>query len=910
MFLTQHLIDFFLKNKAKLVWLFTLIFINQVNSQTYFELYDSIIKLPKKNLVKLTDSLIEKAFSEKQYEISAKIAHVFSVENYKKKDYKKAIFYGKKEVFHLELANVKDKVYNTALYQLGLFYRYNIQYEQSIKVLSKVIDLNLDSQRVAQSYGSIGRCFYYMGDYSRGVNYFKKSIKLLEDLGDYRSLYTQFIGLINVYVRLGGESDLLKGLEVLKKMDALQSKISFSIKMKAGIYSLYAKVYNLLGPQSFSKAKYYYMMTISLNEKNNDTLALGTVFSDLADLYNRYKKDSAGYYALKSIPLVKVSSTYLTTSYINYIDYLINQNNYPKAFIEVKKALKINFKKDKEFNNYKKSELYNVTNKRRVLICLKQLTHILTNLYYENKDDKFLKNIIRVSSTYNSISLIIDEISNDDYAKFYWREKASNVYLYGSYASHLIGDSEAAFSFMEKNKALLLSESILKNTEFENLPKNVSDQETNFKKQIYKLENQLSKNESNAILQDSLFNTKRRHEDYVDSLKTVYPKYFDRKVDVEQVSLTQVQKELKEDEAVVSYIWNKFDEEKEILLGLVTTKSISKTFEVSNVDSLRTKIRSFQRLISKPFSTKEEQNAYQTLAFELYQELFPTEEIRSLLKGKDLTVIPDGDLQNIPFEALITKENSNQYLILDSNVSYAYSYSFLKHNEQVKRKTNQSFIGYSPVEFQDKELSSLNNSEKEVKTINKELSGVVKLYQEATKQNFLEESSKSQIIHLATHADAGENPWISFSGDKLALHELYTYKNNADLVTLSACNTSLGEVAKGEGVLSLARGFFYSGSKSVVSSLWEVNDSSTSEIMIEFYKNIKEGESKSEALNNAKRTYIKTHSLSEQSPYYWSSFVLIGDAGTIDFSNNNYLYLLIVIVLITGIFFFTKKRFF
>ena len=194
--------------------------------------------------------------------------------------------------------------------------------------------------------------------------------------------------------------------------------------------------------------------------------------------------------------------------------------------------------------------------------------------------------------------------------------------------------------------------------------------------------------------------------------------------------------------------------------------------------------------------------------------------------------------------------------------------------------------------------------------INKSLHGSIKLQDSATKEDFLTNSSDSKIIHLATHADVGKNPWIAFADKKLELHELYTYKNNADLVTLSACNTSLGELAKGEGVLSLARGFFYSGSKTVVSSLWEVNDKATAEIMTNFYDNLKQGQTKSQALNNAKRTYLSEHSLSEQSPYYWSSFVLIGDAGILNISSSKNLYIgliMLVLLLITLLLYGRKK---
>ena len=89
-------------------------------------------------------------------------------------------------------------------------------------------------------------------------------------------------------------------------------------------------------------------------------------------------------------------------------------------------------------------------------------------------------------------------------------------------------------------------------------------------------------------------------------------------------------------------------------------------------------------------------------------------------------------------------------------------------------------------------LPNLSHTKQEFEMINKSLHGSIKLQDSATEEDFLINSSDSKIIHLATHADVGKNPWIAFADKKLELHELYTYKNNADLVTLSACNTSLG----------------------------------------------------------------------------------------------------------------------
>lgn len=129
------------------------------------------------------------------------------------------------------------------------------------------------------------------------------------------------------------------------------------------------------------------------------------------------------------------------------------------------------------------------------------------------------------------------------------------------------------------------------------------------------------------------------------------------------------------------------------------------------------------------------------------------------------------------------------------------------------------------------------------------------------------------------------------------------------MVVLSGCNTLLGKQKIGEGVMSFARAFFQSGAKSVVSSLWNVDDRSTTTIMGSFYKNLKEGKSKSASLRLAKLNYIKNHSLSETSPYYWASFVILGD--TTPFSKNYswyYLWLLLFPVFITIRFMYRKRN--
>ncbi len=133
---------------------------------------------------------------------------------------------------------------------------------------------------------------------------------------------------------------------------------------------------------------------------------------------------------------------------------------------------------------------------------------------------------------------------------------------------------------------------------------------------------------------------------------------------------------------------------------------------------------------------------------------------------------------------------------------------------------------------------------------------------------------------------------------------------NADMVTLSACQTGIGKLKKGQGMLSLSKGFYYAGAKSLVNTLWKINDKSTVKLMEYFYEGLSKGYSKSEALRKAKLKYLETTDDELlKHPYYWAAFVVSGDVSPI--SNNNTLWWVfgigVVTLLLIG--FYLKKRF-
>ena len=122
----------------------------------------------------------------------------------------------------------------------------------------------------------------------------------------------------------------------------------------------------------------------------------------------------------------------------------------------------------------------------------------------------------------------------------------------------------------------------------------------------------------------------------------------------------------------------------------------------------------------------------------------------------------------------------------------------------------------------------------------------------------------------------------SLNDNYLMMAELYGMQLNAELAVLSACNSGIGQLSGGEGMMSLSRAFSYAGVRSIVMSLWAVSDQSTADLMLLFYKNLKNGSTKANALRQAKLEYLETYNDPIFShPYYWSGFVMIGDTSPI-----------------------------
>lgn len=258
--------------------------------------------------------------------------------------------------------------------------------------------------------------------------------------------------------------------------------------------------------------------------------------------------------------------------------------------------------------------------------------------------------------------------------------------------------------------------------------------------------------------------------------------------------------------------------------------------------------------------------AAQTHLAELHEEVMAP--LRKNLHAKHLVIVPHGILHYLPFQSLF---DGTHYLIDAHTISYAPSATIFA---LCQKKTCTASEKPLVLGIPDARAPLILD---EVRSVAKILKGADLIVGEkANQQTLRTKGCQSRLIHIATHGTfRQDNPM--FSGIRLgdaylSLYDLYQLKLEAELVTLSGCATGVNVVTAGDELLGLTRGLLYAGAQTVLLTLWNVHDRSTSEFMECFYQRFQDGQTKAAALQSA------IADLREQypHPYYWAPFVLIG----------------------------------
>jgi CHAT domain-containing protein len=262
-----------------------------------------------------------------------------------------------------------------------------------------------------------------------------------------------------------------------------------------------------------------------------------------------------------------------------------------------------------------------------------------------------------------------------------------------------------------------------------------------------------------------------------------------------------------------------------------------------------------------------------------------------LKDAKQLIIVRDGQLHLVPFDALV--DPSDRYVVESRAVVYAPSATsfFLLRMTSNRKSSAQGLLAVGGVPYQQSRtgLGDLPSSRDEALGAAAALpnrSNTLLLGNEVTETAF-KKSVNHRIIHLAVHAIANDtNPdraaFILLSDPQhgedgfLYPSEIVQLPLNADLVVLSACDTAVGPVEGEEGISTLARAFLLAGSRTVVSTLWTIDDDSTLYLMKLFYAELARKKSAPEALRVAKKSMLQAFGPRKAVPYFWAGFTLEG----------------------------------
>ncbi|WMX17297.1 CHAT domain-containing tetratricopeptide repeat protein [Aureispira sp. CCB-E] len=482
---------------------------------------------------------------------------------------------------------------------------------------------------------------------------------------------------------------------------------------------------------------------------------------------------------------------------------------------------------------------------------------------------------------------------------------------------------EEAFQLVEKSKAMLLLDA-LKAEEarnFGNVPKKLLNEERRLARERVRYEKLLfeakSARDESMISwhQKELLKLKRASEKLQDTLENNYPKYHELKYNTQIANLEQVQKDLDSQTALIEffvganhiYIFSVYSD-----TVWVTKVPMDNQF-MSAIRGLRTALTDVKML------TKDIESSYLLLTKNgrlIYQKF-----LEPALKKEGierLVIIPDGMLNYVPFDVLLTEKPDYQtvnfktlpYLIKKQTINYHYS-STLKLFSRAPVKTNGKMLAMASSYDKDKFINAkgfsardyrirtsvedLPGAKREVEYLSKTFAGKFLYGTNSNEAMFKEYSKKApySVIHLAMHGivDSKQPEYSSLvfthSGNKkeddlLHAYELNLLEINTDLVVLSACETGFGKYERGEGVVSLGRGFMYSGVPSLVMTLWPINDKATSILVSAFYNELAMGYGKDEAMQNAKITYLNKAKNLTAHPFFWASFIQLGDYNPIE----------------------------
>lgn len=492
--------------------------------------------------------------------------------------------------------------------------------------------------------------------------------------------------------------------------------------------------------------------------------------------------------------------------------------------------------------------------------------------------------------------------------------------------------AEKALKYSEKSKMQLM---LIRSKKKENLfkfgiPDSIIDHEHRLHNQILELENMLTLSEKSGAVMDHRNNDLAilydQRDALINQIEIHYPEYYKAKYSYYVAGLSEIRNHLKDNEVILEYqLLNT-----ELITFLISKKGLKLYYQKIDPE-LQTCIEKLYHVVSTYPTADTYMDSYNDFVYTsayLYQKLIAP--VYPYLKGNHLIIIPHNNLNRVPFEVLLSSPPRNNpgdfrslhYLIKEFPIVYAYSANLLLENNTTETRGigTAVFLPDYTRSGTDKQFFTLKGAEDEAKVICNLSNGHIYEGIDASEESFKINSNGYGVLHIASHALMDDTiPMLSsivmsYTGDTTEDGYLYAYEIsqlnlNAQMVVLNGCNTGYGVLRKSEGLISIARSFFYTGVKTVAYSLWPVADNSGSVLVSGFYKELKKKKRLDDALRDTKLSFIESTDPVKAHPYYWANFMIAGNTDPVRFYKYPVWLKAIVLVIIAGAFFGVYYKF-
>ncbi len=747
----------------------------------------------------------------------------------------------------------------------------------------------------------LGNLYTVLGDYDSAENTIKQYFFIVNTSKNYpdaqKQKFAAILNLSNVYQSSGKISLAIELLENTLKTEKLSNLQKGILWNNLGNNYLLSSGGNLLIPETYKKTENAFKSAVKyLENEKGQSETLSNSYRSLAT-FNRqgYNLKEAKSYLDKAERLLLQTKNQqprkLAKLYYEKALLLFDERKYDESTKQISDVFKIlipNFNSKDILPN--QNQLYAET----VLIDAIDLQAEILQLKQPKKALKafdlsfYIEDLLMNSLVYEN-SKIISQLRSRNRT-----EKCISIYSNLYETERKVQYLEEAFQLSERTKSGILQR-------YRSNIKNASAKEKQLLQELQNLNNAILKEQQKGDLADisEINNLIKKQNELMLSLKKIQSE--NQNYLPENCDLKALFSKLENDKAMMVYYF--MGSEKLYYFTLQHNRISLNRVPIG--DGKIVNILFFINYFNDASSITNDISGYNHSGKAAYDLLnLPTNFVY-----QNLIIVPDGILNFLPFEALITRESKTtnfakmHYLLNDFKIAYNTSANIYLNSKPIST-AEKTVLGVFPV-F-EKTAFELSYSKKELESIRSNFKGKYLENSNASFSNFKNTAPNYSVLHLSTHASSGdiETPAsIKFYDQEILYSELYNLHINPDLVVLSACETGIGKLYKAEGAMSIARGFQFAGAQNLLFSLWKVNDFTTSVFMSDFYKNIKNNVSYFEANSNAKLEYLNDKSIpnAKKSPYYWSSFVYYGSISTEE-KSANYIYYVISLLFVIALF--------